>query len=141
MRLLKNRKAQTRTIEAVFAAFLLLSSLSLIQVTQNSINDSANDLTATAYNLLICLDSNGYLAAAVESKNWVGLKNAVQSLLAPTVWFNLTVFDENMTRLNDVPICSGSTVADEVTAVNYVCATATCNYAVYIIRLQLAMVE
>ncbi|MEM3880576.1 MAG: hypothetical protein QXD19_02385 [Candidatus Bathyarchaeia archaeon] len=141
MNLLGNRKGQIRTIEAVFAAFLLLSSLSLIQVTQNSIEDSAGNLTTAAYNLLISLDSDGYLANAVENQNWTGLKSAVQSLLAPTVWFNLTVFDENMTRLNDVPICSGSAVADEVVAVNYVCASAARNYAVYIIRLQLSVVN
>lgn len=141
MKLLKNNTGQTRIIEAVFAAVLLLSSLSLIQVTGNNMEDSTSELTVTAYNLLISLDSDGYLVAAVENHNWEGLKSAVQSLLVPTIWFNLTVFDENMTQLNDVPICSGSAVANNIEAVNYVCAAATRNYAVYIIKLQLAMVE
>jgi hypothetical protein len=57
------------------------------------------------------------------------------------VWFNLTVFDENMTRINDMPICSGSAVSDRIVAVDYVCAGTSSNYVVYILRLQLALVD
>ncbi|MCX8153499.1 MAG: hypothetical protein N3E52_03590 [Candidatus Bathyarchaeota archaeon] len=138
---LKHNKGQIRTIEAVFAAFLLLSSLSLIQITQYKSEDSSDNLTIMAYNLLINLDSNGYLASAAANKNWSDLKSVMQSLIAPTVWFNLTVFDENMTRLNDVQICSGSAVADNIVSVNYLCATPTKDYAIYLINLQVAKVE
>jgi hypothetical protein len=57
------------------------------------------------------------------------------------VWFNLTVFDENMNRVNDVPVTSGSAVNDRIAAVDYVCAGTGGNYAVYIVRLQLAEVD
>jgi hypothetical protein len=57
------------------------------------------------------------------------------------VWFNLTVFDENMTPINDIPITSGSAVNDKIVAVDYVCASTGSSYAVYIVRLQLAEVD
>jgi hypothetical protein len=54
------------------------------------------------------------------------------------VWFNVTVFDENMAPINDIPITSGSAVNEKIVAVDYVCASTGSSYAVYIVRLQLA---
>ena len=140
MRLLKDKKGQIRIIEAFFASILLLSSLTLIPATQNNSNDSTI-LASTARNVLMSLDSNGYLASLVSNQSWINLKSSIQSSLSPMVWFNLTVFDENMTCINDIPICSGSAVSDRIVAVDYVCAGIGSNYAVYIIRLQLALVD
>lgn len=141
MRLLKDNKGQIRIIEAFFASILLLSSLTLIPATQNNSNDSTEILASTAHNVLMSLDSNGYLTSLVSNQSWINLKSVIQSSLSPMVWFNLTVFDENMTRISDVPICSGSAVSDRIVAVDYVCADTSSNYAVYIIRLQLALVD
>ena len=141
MRLLKDNKGQIRIIEAFFASILLLSSLTLIPVVQKSSSDSTEILSSTAHNILISLDSDGQLASLISNESWINLKSCIQSSLSPMVWFNLTVFDENMTCINDVPICSGSAVSDRIVAVDYVCASTSSNYAVYIIRLQLALVD
>jgi hypothetical protein len=141
VRLLKDKKGQIRIIEAFFASILLLSSLTLIPMVQQNSNDSTKNLSAVAYNILMSLDSDGQLASLIGNGSWVNLKNCVQSSLSPMVWFNLTVFDENMNRVNDVPVTSGSAVNDRVAAVNYVCASTDGNYAVYIVRLQLAEVD
>ena len=140
MRLLKDNRGQIRIIEAFFASILLLSSLTLIPATQNNSNDSTI-LASTARNVLMSLDSNGYLASLVSNQSWINLKSSIQSSLSPMVWFNLTVFDENMTCINDIPICSGSAVSDRIVAVDYVCAGIGSNYVIYIIRLQLALVD
>jgi len=140
VRLLKDNRGQIRIIEAFFASILLLSSLTLIPATQNNSNDSTI-LASTAHNVLMSLDSDGYLASLVSNQSWINLKSSIQSSLSPMVWFNLTVFDENMTRINDIPICSGSAVSARIVAVDYVCASTSSNYAVYIIRLQLALVD
>jgi len=140
VRLLKDNRGQIRIIEAFFASILLLSSLTLIPATQNNSNDSTI-LASTAHNVLMSLDRNGYLSSLVSNQSWMNLKSSIQSSLSPMVWFNLTVFDENMTCINDIPICSGSAVSDRIVAVDYVCASASSNYAVYIIRLQLALVD
>jgi hypothetical protein len=141
VRLLKDNRGQIRTIEAFFAAILLLSSLTLIPTTQNNSNDSTKILASTAHNVLMSLDSNGYLASLVSNQSWINLKSSIQSSLSPMVWFNLTVFDENMRSINDIPICSGSAVSDRIVSVDYVCAGTSSSYVIYIIRLQLALVD
>jgi hypothetical protein len=141
VRLLKDNRGQIRTIEAFFAAILLLSSLTLIPTTQNNSNDSTKILASTAHNVLMSLDSNGYLASLVSNQSWINLKSSIQSSLSPMVWFNLTVFDENMRSINDIPICSGSAVSDRIVSVDYVCAGTSGSYVIYIIRLQLALVD
>ena len=141
MRLLKDNKGQIRIIEAFFASVLLLSVLTLIPAVQEHSSDSTGILSSTARNILMSLDSNGYLASLISNESWVNLKSCIQSSLSPMMWFNLTVFDENMTTINDIPITSGSAVNDRIVAVDYVCASTSSNYAVYIIRLQLAEVD
>ncbi len=138
MRLLKDNKGQIRIIEAFFASILLLSALTLIPAVQEHSNDSTENLSSTAHNILMSIDSNGHLAGLISNESWLSLKSCIQSSLSPMMWFNLTVFDENMTPINDIPITSGSPVNDKIAAVDYVCASTSSNYAVYIIRLQLA---
>jgi hypothetical protein len=141
VRLLKDNKGQIRIIEAFFASILLLSSLTLIPMVQEHSSDSTEILSSTAHNLLLSLDSDGQLASLIGNESWVNLKSCVQSSLSPMMWFNLIVFDENMTRVNDIPITSGNAVNDRIVAVDYVCASTSSNYAVYVIRLQLAEVD
>lgn len=119
----------------------MLSSLTLIPITQYYSSDSFSSLSSEAYNVLISLDNNGHLATLINSKNWSYLKGIIQSSISPSLWFNLTVFDENMTCLNDFPICSGSPISDNIVAVKYVCASTSSNYVVYIIWLHLAKVD
>ncbi len=138
MRLLNDKKGQIRVIEAFFASVLLLSSLTLIPIMQRHDSGSASALSLNALDVLTSIDSNGHLADLVDSRNWTSLKSSIQSCIPLTVWFNLTVFDENMTILNEEPICSGSAVSDTMEAAEYVCPSTSANYAIYIIRLQLA---
>ncbi len=142
MRLLKDNRGQIRVIEAFFASVLLLSSLTLIPMaTQKTADDTTEVLSLKAQQVLMSLDSNGYLSNLIGDGNWTVLKDCVQSVLPLTLWFNLTVFNENMTQLNDVPICSGSAVSDEIGSTDYVTANPSSDYAVYIVRLQLAGVD
>jgi hypothetical protein len=138
---MKDNKGQIRIIEAFFASILLLSALTLIPAVQEHSSDQTEILSSTAHNILLSLDSEGQLASLIGNESWINLKSCIQSSLSPMVWFNLTVFDEDMAQINDIPITSGSPVNDRVVAVDYVCASTSSNYAVYIIRLQLAGVD
>ncbi len=77
----------------------------------------------------------------MDNGSWSELKDCFQSALSPGIWFNVTVFDENMNPLNNIPITSGSAVNDKIVAVDYVCPSTSSNYTIYIIRLQLATVS
>ena len=138
MRFSKNRKGQIRILEAFFASILILSSLALIPSQVTVEKSHFNTLYSVGTQVLTTLDSNGNLSKFIENENWTVLRNCVQSMLSVSVWFNLTVFNDNMMRLNDFPVSNGSPVSDEIVAVEYVCASSSGNYAVYIVRLQLA---
>jgi hypothetical protein len=141
MRLLRNRRGQIRVIEAFFASVLLLSSLSLIPFVQRSSGDNDLALSGRAFNVLVSLDGGGHLASLVDSEDWVSLRCEVASCVGVAVWFNLTVFDQDMHQLNDLPICSGCAVSDTVDVADYVCPSVSGEYRVYVLRLQLAVVN
>jgi hypothetical protein len=137
--LFKDRKGQVRTIEAIFATILLMSCLALIP-SSSSVKDTTRNLISTAQNILLSLDSNGYLATLVNSQNWAALRDCLESSLPLTVWFNLTVFNQNMNSLNSFPICNAGTASAKIVSVDYVCASQNSTYSIYILRLQLSEV-
>jgi len=139
LKLLEDKKGVVRVIEAFLASMLLMSCLTMIPA-QPSLQDSTGNLASTAQNILLSLDSNGHLATLVDNRDWTGLKNSIESALPLTVWFNLTVFDENRRVLNDFPICNGGTASNSIVSLEYVCACQNSTYTVYILRLQLSQV-
>jgi hypothetical protein len=140
MRLLRDKRGVARIIEAFLASVLLMSVLTLIPA-QTSMKDSSGDLSSTAQNVLVSLDSNGHLAALVDERNWTALKNCLDASLPLIVWFNLTVFDRNMNGLNDFPICNAGAVSDNIVSVDYLCVSQSSTYTIYFLRLQLALVD
>jgi hypothetical protein len=118
---------------------MLISCLTLIPA--QSISNSAENLASTGQNILLSLDSNGRLANLVDSHDWSSIRTCVESTLPLTVWFNLTVFDENMNSINSFPICNAGAVGDKIVSVEYVCASMNSAYSVYVLRLQLSVVS
>jgi hypothetical protein len=127
-----------RVIEAFFASVLLLSMLTMIPAVQKNTSRSNNVLSSTAFNALATLDNNGHLAEIIDQKNWTTLRSCIETVLSPALWFNLTVYDENMTPVNTAPICSGSSIGNHVEAADYLSASMNSQYRMYILRLQLA---
>jgi hypothetical protein len=127
-----------RVIEAFFASVLLLSTLTMISAVQKNTSESNNVLSSTAFNTLATLDNNGHLAEIIDQKNWTTLQSCIETVLSPSLWFNLTVYDENMTPVNTTPICSGSSIGNHIEAADYLCASMNSHYTVYFIRLRLA---
>jgi hypothetical protein len=141
MSLLKDNKGQIRVIEAFFASILLFSVLTLAPTPRNAKNTGNQTLISMGRHALFTLDNDGYLSKLVDNEDWATLRECIQSSFPPTVWFNLTVFDENNTILNSIPISSGSPVSEETLSLDYVCASQSRSYSIYLIRLQLAVVS
>jgi hypothetical protein len=137
-RFLQNKRGQVRVIEAFFASILILSSLTLIPVVQHFSSGSNSVLSSTAFNVLASLDGNGHLAQLVDQKNWTAIRNCVEALVSPAIWFNLTVYDENMTCISNMPICNGNSISNHIEVADYLCASTSGTYAIYNVRLQLA---
>ena len=138
MNFVKNKKGQIRTIEAFLASILLLSTIALIPSQDGNEQTNYETLQSVGTQTLVTLDSNGRLSSLIQDSNWTSLRSTVQSMLPVSLWFNLTIFDTNMSILNDVNISNGGQVNEEVVAANYVCAASEGNYGVYMVRLQLA---
>jgi len=140
LRLLKNKKGQVRVIEAFFASMLILSCLALIP-TQASPKSSALNLAWKAQNVLLTLDSNGHLANLVDNHYWTKLGKCIESSLPLTTWFNLTVFDKNLNILNDFSISNGGSINDRIISVDYVCVSQSSTFKVYVLQLQLSVMN
>ena len=140
MRLISNKKGQVRVIEAFFASLLLLSCLTLIPA-QTTPKNSSSDLSWKAQDVLLTLDSDGHLASLVDNHDWAALGAGVESALPLTTWFNLTVYDRDMNVLNPFPISNGGAVNDRIVSVDYVCVSQNSTFAVYVLQLQLAVVD
>jgi len=141
MRFVKDKKGQVRVIEAFFASVLILSCLTLIPAQPTPKNTSSSNLASLAENTLVSLDSDGHLSLLVASEDWAALGRCVESALPLSVWFNLTVYDVNSHPLNDYPICNGGAVSNTISSFNYVCASSSSNFEVYVLQLQLAAVD
>lgn len=139
MRLKDDKKGVVRVIEAFLASVLLISCLAMIPA-QPTFQNSGVNLVSTAQNVLLSLDSNGHLGTLIDNREWATLRNSMESALPLTIWFNLTVFDENMHVLNSFPISNGGDVSSKIVSVDYVCACQNSTYSVYILQLQLSQV-
>jgi len=129
-----------RIIEAILASFLLFACLALIPAPSSNVQNSTINLALTGQNVLSTLDSNGHLADLIHSQNWAELKDCLESALPLTVWFNLTVFDQNIKTVNPFPICNAGTASDNIFSIDYICASQNGTYTIYILRLQLSEV-
>jgi hypothetical protein len=137
-RFIRNRRGQVRVIEAFFAAVLMLSSLAFIPTVTRSKQEANGVLSSKALDALVTLDADGHLSELADQRNWTALESCVKTVIPTVMWFNLTVFDENMTPLNSVLISNGGVSSNHVEAADYLTASASGTYAIYTLRLQLA---
>jgi len=140
LRLIRDKKGQVRVIEAFFASVLLLSCLTLIPA-QTPTKSSTGNFAWKAENVLLSLDSDGYLASLVDNHDWAALGKCVESALPLTTWFNVTVYDRGMNVLNEFPISNSGAVSDKIVSFDYVCVSQNSTYAIYFLQLQLSVVD
>jgi len=108
---LKNsKKGQMRVIEVILASFIIVFALSyanIMAISPTSPKYEVTELEKMGYNVLYDLDKQGLLAKLVYSEDWDNLQRALQVLLPLDVFFNLTVYYTNGTKVNSVPIIYG----------------------------------
>jgi hypothetical protein len=98
-------------------------------------------MLSKAQNAMLSLDSDGHLGKLIDSHDWTTLKECLDSAMPLTLWYNLTVYDANNAYLNDYAICSSGAVSNEVVSYTYICASPSSTYAIYVLQLQLAVVD
>ncbi len=134
-----DNKGQLRTVEAFLAILLLFSALTIATlISPASDSDGNESLAEIGMQVLVAADRNWGLGRLAEEGNWTLLREAMDALLPMGTAYNLTVFDENMQSINNVPISNGVLPSQEVVAVQYPCVSPSPHVSYYLLRLQLA---
>ena len=138
MRMLNNKRGVARIIEAFLATLLLIGCVAIIPI--YSAKTQPHDFSSFSIETLTSLDNNGELAALIDAEDWEALRSCLSAAIPLTLWYNLTVFDENMNPLNPFALCSSGTVSDNIVSVDYLSVSPSSTFTVYLLRLQLSQV-
>ncbi len=86
---------------------------------------------------LVRLDGNGTLGRLVDGRSWDELERALRTALPLGVSFNLTVFNEQGSFVNDRPISNGGLLGRNIESIEYMTAAVSGTCPLYKLRLQL----
>jgi len=140
--MLKDKRGQIRVLEAFLATVVVFSALLLtkpVYVTFD-IHGDQDALYSLGLNVLMELDREGELGILIDQRNWTDISNRLSILLPLGVSYNLTVYDEESTIINDSPISSGALNGKDVVSIQYLLIDRT-SFNLYVIRLQLAWMK
>jgi len=134
-----NQKGQIRMVEAFLSIAVIFSAM-LISVTFPSPPNLSKQkqLASLGTQALVNLDSNGALGNFIVQGNWTAIRQALDALLPVGISFNLTVYDEDLSPINNQTIQNTGLLGRETISVQYVCATQAQNMQFFLLRLQLA---
>ena len=134
-----NQKGQIRMIEAFLSIAVIFSAM-LISVTFPSSPNLSKQkqLASLGTQALVNLDSNGVLGNSIVQGNWTAIRQALDALLPFGISFNLTVYDEDLSPINNQTIQNTGLLGRETISVQYVCAAQAQNMQFFLLRLQLA---
>ena len=131
---------QIRIIEAflavliVFSSFAISANLTVTQTTRNHDN-----LTSIGLQTLVQLDSDGSLSKYIDDEGWSTLRNSINLVLPAGTAFNLTVYNGQMQQINTEVISNGGFSTQDITFVEYVCASQGSIFHCYVLHLYLGV--
>ncbi len=133
-----DNRGQINIIEAFLAIAIIFSAVAISSVIFPSSPDlvKPKSLADFGREALIKLDTNGELGKLIAYGNWTAIKQSLDILLPIDVSFNLTVYDEDLNKLNSQAI-QNANLGHEVVLVDYVCASQNTTVQFFILRLQL----
>jgi hypothetical protein len=133
-------KGQIRIIEAFLAVLIIFSSFAIsanLTVTKNTTNH--DDLPSIGLQALMKLNSDGSLGEWINCGDWTALRDALNLVLPAGIAFNLTVYNGQMHQINTDVISNGGFSSQDITFVEYVCASQGSNFHCYIMHLYMAV--
>ncbi len=134
-----DNKGQIRIIEAFLAVSVMFSAVVLttpVPSTTSSFDRQA-DLRKLGAQVLLSLDSNGTLDRLIENEDWTAIRQAMDLILPKGILYNLTVYDENMQKINPQEISNTNQLGREAVMAQYMCVTQGSGVHFYTIRLLL----
>lgn len=139
--MLFNKKGQIRMIEAFLAVLVILSaSVFSITLSPTTSSDDEKLLATLGMQVLMELDNNGTLGKFIDESNWTAIRESLEILLPVGVSYNLIVYDDAMSQINDSTISNGLK-GQKIVSVEHLCASQSSEVRFYLVRLQLALVR
>jgi len=138
----RQNEGQIRIIEAFLAVLIIFSAFAVsanLAATQTMAKN--DDLTSVGLQALLKLDSDGSLGKHIDGGNWSALRDSLSLVLPVGVAFNLTVYDEQMQRVNNAVVSNGAFGSQDVAFVEYVCASSGSVFRCYEVHLCLAVAK
>jgi hypothetical protein len=138
----KRNSGQIRIIEAFLAIFIIFSAITIsASLTTKSTATENSNLASVGLQVLLQLDADGSLSAYIDAGDWSGMREALNLLLPVGVSFNLTVYNAEMRQINTEKVSNGAFSGQEITLVEYVCASRNPEFRYYVVRLYLAVAK
>jgi len=138
----KRNSGQIRIIEAFLAIFIIFSAITIsASLTTKSTATENSNLASVGLQALLQLDADGSLSAYIDAGDWSGMREALNLLLPVGVSFNLTVYNAEMRQINTETVSNGAFSSQEITLVEYVCASQNPEFRYYVVRLYLAVAK
>ena len=134
-----DNKGQIRIIEAFLAVSIMFSAIVFtapLPSTAPSFDKQA-DLKKLGMQVLLSLDSNGTLSGLIEDEDWTRLRQTMDLALPQGVFYNLTVYDENMVKIDSGEISNTNQLGQEAVMAQYLCVTQSPDVHFYTVRLLL----
>jgi hypothetical protein len=139
-RLKKADRGQIRIIEAFLAVLIIFSAFAVsADLTGSRSATKSESLASIGLHSLMKLDQDGRLGMYITDGDFTALREALDLILPAGICFNLTVYDEQMQRLNTDVITNGGFNSQEVAFVEYICASQSATLRCYVIHVNLGM--
>jgi hypothetical protein len=133
-----DNKGQIRIIEAFLAVSVMFSAVVFTTPMSTPPNfDRQTDLKKLGMQVLLSLDSNGTLGRLIEEKDWSALRQTMDLALPKGVFYNMTVYDENMQKINTQEIANTGQLGQEAEMTQHLCVSQNPDVRVYTVQLLL----
>lgn len=137
-----DNSGQMRTVEAFLAVLLLFSTLAIATSTSPSIDStSIDDLADVGRQVIFSMEESGELSRLIDEEDWGTLGEALAASLPAGVLFNLTAYDTELNRLNNVTVSNGLTSDQNMISITCPCASRNPILSLCIVQVQLGKVE
>jgi hypothetical protein len=128
-----------RTVEAFMSILLLFSAFAVATLMYRASTPSRDEeLSTIGFQALTSLDRDGQLGRQIDDRNWSILVECLNILIPLGVSFNLSIYSERLSPVNNVKLSNGALSEGKVVAVQYLCASPGLNGNSYLLQLQLA---
>lgn len=133
-----DNKGQIRIIEAFLAVSVMFSAIVFTtpMSTTPSLERQSN-LKKLGMQVLLNLDNNGTLCRLIENEDWNALRQTMDLALPQGVFYNVTIYDENMQKINTQEISNTNQLGQEAVMTQHLCVSQSPDVHFYTVRLLL----